>query len=92
MAREGRAEAAHDDLLGAQIVRRHQVDGPLEGGLDPPAEVLPQVAAGFADNGLADPGELPEIVHGPYLMGKSRGGQTYTFLVFRPALSKAQNV
>ncbi len=56
--REGGGQAADEDLLGPEVERRDQVDGPLVGGLGPSAEVRPKVQAGLADDGLADPGEL----------------------------------
>jgi len=61
--RKGGRQAADKDLLGPQVERGDQVDGPLEGHLDPPAKVFPQVQAGLADNGLADPRKLLADVH-----------------------------
>ncbi len=60
---KGGRQAADEDLLGPQVERGDQVDGPLEGHFDPPAEIIPQVPAGLADNGLADPRKLLADIH-----------------------------
>jgi acetyl-CoA carboxylase, biotin carboxylase subunit len=56
-------QAPDEDLLGAGVEGRDQVDRPLERNFRPPVEVRPEVEAGLPDGGFGDLPESFEVVH-----------------------------
>ncbi len=89
MAGKAAGETADEDLLGPQVERGHQVDGPLVGGLDAAAEVLPEVPPGLPDGGLADPENSWTGVHEAFILSTPRRGGN---LGGRPRASLIRNL